>query len=73
MRTERLRALHRGARHGVPPSFPVAQFPNAPLWVALVAGVIGRVVEGRGGDYASAVFYAALSVWAYEETTEGVN
>ena len=35
MTREQLRTLHRRAHHGVPPAFPVAQFPNAPLLVAL--------------------------------------
>ena len=71
--SERLRALHRDARHGVPPAFPVAQFPNAPLWVALGAGVAGRLVRGRADDVASAVFFVALGIWAYLELAEGVN
>lgn len=73
MNREHLRALHRRARHGVPPAFPVAQFPNAPLWVALGAGVAGRLVRGRADDAATAIFFVALGVWAYLELTEGVN
>lgn len=72
-RAERLRALHRAAQHGVPPAFPVAQFPNAPLWVAIAAVVAGRVAHGGADDVASAVFHVALAIWAYEEATRGVN
>ena len=68
-----LRETYRAAKHGVPPSFPVAQFPNAPLLVAFAAFLVDRLVEGRAGDYASAVFFTALAVWAYQELTDGVN
>lgn len=73
MTREQLRTLHRRAHHGVPPAFPVAQFPNAPLIVALGAAVAGRLVRGRADDVAAAVFFVALGVWAWQEATEGVN
>jgi hypothetical protein len=68
-----LRALHRNASHGWPPGFPVAQFPNAPLLVALAAALVSRVVRGRADDVAGAVFYVALGVWAWQEAADGVN
>ena len=61
------------AQHGWPASYPVAQFPNAPLAVALAASLAGRLVDGRGQDYASAVFHLALAVWAYLELTDVAN
>ena len=61
------------AQHGWPADFPIAQFPNVPLGVALGASVVGRFVDGRAHDYASAVFHVALGIWAYEEATRGVN
>jgi hypothetical protein len=55
--------------------YTVGQFPNPPLWVALTALLIGLVTnEGSTvNDLARAVFYVALTVWAYEELANGVN
>ena len=61
------------AQRGWPASFPLAQFPNAPLIVALVASLAGRSLDGRAHDYATAVFYVALGIWAYLEVTDGAN
>lgn len=61
------------AQRGWPADFPLAQFPNAPLAVALAASVAGRFADGRAQDYATAVFHLAIAVWAYLELTEGVN
>ena len=61
------------AQHGWPAGYPLAQFPNAPLAIALAAAVAGRLVEGRAEGYAAAVFHAALTVWAYEEVAHGDN
>lgn len=55
--------------------YTVGQFPNPPLWVALAALVVA-LVFGEGstvGDIARAVFYVALTIWAYREAAEGVN
>ena len=52
----------------------VAQFPNPPLIVALVAVLVSWIAgEGSVYDVARAVFYVALTVWAWEEVTRGVN
>jgi hypothetical protein len=56
-----------------PRRFPIVQFPNLPLAVALVAGAVAGLVNGTGHDYATSVSYLALVVWAYEELTHGVN
>ncbi|HEX8646673.1 MAG TPA: hypothetical protein VF715_07205 [Thermoleophilaceae bacterium] len=61
------------AQHGWPAGYPVAQFPNAPLAIALAAAVAGRLVDGRAEGYASAAFHVALSIWAYEELAHGAN
>ena len=61
------------AQHGWPAAFPVAQFPNAPLAVAVAAFVAGRLVDGRAQDYSTSVFHIALGVWAYLEVTRGAN
>ena len=52
----------------------VAQFPNPPLIVALVAVVVSRIAgDGSVYEVARAVFYVALTVWAWEEAVRGVN
>ena len=55
--------------------YTVGQFPNPPLWVALAALVVALLFHDAStiGDVARAVFYVALSIWAYQEATEGVN
>ena len=65
--------LARLSRAGWPRSFPVAQFPNPPLIVALLAWVIARVTDGRARDAAEGVFLVGLTVWAWEELSRGVN
>ena len=56
-----------------PGGFVLAQWPNPPLWVALVAALVGRFTDGRVHDVATAVFFMGLTVWAYLEVTDGVN
>lgn len=54
--------------------YTVGQFPNPPLWTALVALVVAQLTEGGAAhDLARAIFYTALTVWAYEEAARGVN
>ena len=55
--------------------YTVGQFPNPPLWVALVALLLARLTDEAStvNDLARAVFYVALTVWAYEEAASGVN
>jgi len=67
------RVLWRRAQHGWPASFPVVQFPNAPLIVALVASVIGHLSTGTLHDVARAVSLLGLIVWAVLEVVSGVN
>jgi hypothetical protein len=56
-----------------PRRFPIVQFPNLPLAVALVAGAVANLVNGTAHDYAASVSYLALMVWAYDELAHGVN
>jgi hypothetical protein len=65
--------LRRLSGTGWPASFPVAQFPNAPLAAALAGILVERLTEGRTHAYAQAVVSVGLGVWAYGELTEGVN
>jgi hypothetical protein len=55
--------------------YVVAQFPNSPLLVALVAALASAFVDGgtTASDVARSVFYVALTIWAYEEAVDGVN
>ena len=55
--------------------YVVAQFPNAPLLVALVAAIASQLFDDgtTANDASRSVFYVALTVWAYEEATDGVN
>jgi hypothetical protein len=63
----------RGGHHGWPASFPVAQAPNAPLFVALAGLLVAVATSGSVHAYARAVFYAGLAAWAFGELTGGVN
>jgi hypothetical protein len=65
--------LWRRAQHGWPARYPVVQFPNAPLLVALAASLAGRVLHGGSHDAARVVSYAGLAAWAGLELTQGVN
>jgi hypothetical protein len=72
-----LLSLWRAFRHvtelGFPRRFPIVQFPNLPLIVALLAGEAGRYLHGSAHSYAASVSYLALTIWAYEELMHGVN
>jgi hypothetical protein len=58
---------------GLPPSFPIVQFPNAPLILAFLAGAVGSHMHSATRSYATAGAYLAMTVWAYEELARGVN
>ena len=63
----------RRGQRGWPASFPLAQFPNAPLLVALSGLAVAGVSQGSLHAYARAVFYTGLAAWAWEELAGGVN
>jgi hypothetical protein len=56
-----------------PRRFPIAQFPNLPLIVAILAGEVGKFLDDSAHSYAASVSYLALTIWAYEELVHGVN
>jgi len=56
-----------------PRGFPLVQFPNPPLAVALLASIAAQLTRGAGHRALTALFYSALSVWAYEEARHGAN
>lgn len=66
-------SIRRLSRWSWPPGFALIQFPNAPLIAALLASVAGRATHGTAHRLALSIFYLALGVWAYEETTRGDN
>ena len=53
----------------------VAQLPNLPLALALVAVVAGHIFnEGSTAwGISRAVFFTGIAIWAWLELTEGVN
>jgi hypothetical protein len=54
-------------------SRPIVQFPNPPLIVSLVCGLVAGSLEGEGARIASALSTVALTAWAHEELADGVN
>jgi hypothetical protein len=66
-------AYNRLSELSFPRSFPLAQFPNPPLILALLAGGAGRLLNGTAHTYALSISYLALTIWAYEELTRGAN
>ncbi len=55
--------------------YVVAQFPNAPLLVALGAALASMFLDqgSTAADVARSVFYISLTIWAYREAADGVN
>jgi hypothetical protein len=67
------RRYKRLTQLGWPRRFPLVQFPNIQLIVAFIAGEAAHLARGSAHADASAVSYLAMTVWAYEELTRGVN
>jgi hypothetical protein len=63
----------RRGQRGWPESFPLVQFPNAPLLVAVGGLLVAALTDGSVHFYARAAFYAGLSAWAWEELADGAN
>jgi hypothetical protein len=68
-----VRGTWQRAQRGWPAGFPLVQFPNAPLIVALGAVLVAALTTGTLHDYARATFYAAVAAWAWLELTAGAN
>ena len=66
-------AFRRLTEFGFPRRFPIVQFPNLPLIVAVLAGAAGKFLDGSAHSYAASVSYLAMTIWAYEELVHGVN
>ncbi len=58
---------------GFPSSYPLVQFPNAPLLIALVASLCAHLLSGGAERYASAIAIIGLAIWAWLELAQGVN
>jgi hypothetical protein len=67
------RAFRRLTRLSFPRSYPIVQFPNAPLILAFASGLLAHHSHGREHADAQAVAYLAMAVWAYLELFQGVN
>jgi hypothetical protein len=61
------------SRWSWPEDFPLLQFPNPPLIAALLASGGARLTHGQGHRALTAIFFAALTIWAYEEARHGEN
>jgi hypothetical protein len=66
-------AFKRLTQISFPRSYPIVQFPNAPLILAFLSGLLAQHSHGREHAYAQAVSYLALAIWAYLELFHGVN
>jgi hypothetical protein len=67
------RAFRRLTALSFPRSYPIVQFPNAPLILAFVSGLVAHHVHRRAHSDAQAVSYLSMAVWAYLELFQGVN
>ncbi len=65
--------LWRRGQTGWPRSYPIVQFPNAPLLVAFAGLGIAAASDGTPHDIARALYYSGLSVWAATELLSGAN
>lgn len=61
------------AQRGWPASFPLVQFPNPPLILALTGMLVAELTSGEVHDYARATFYTGIAAWAWLELTSGDN
>jgi hypothetical protein len=67
------RAFKRLTQVSFPRSYPIVQFPNAPLILAFASGLVANHTHGGGHSYAQAISYLAMAIWAYLELFHGVN
>lgn len=67
------RALWRRLQRGWPAAYPLVQFPNAPLIVAIVASLASRPAGGDLAAVLTAIVRVGVAIWAYEEVVRGDN
>lgn len=68
-----VRAVWRRAQRGWPARYPLVQFPNAPLLVAIGASLASRPASGDAAELLQAVSRIGIAIWAYEELVRGDN
>lgn len=68
-----VRAFQRLTQVSFPRSYPIVQFPNAPLILAFASGLVAHNSRRRVHADAQAISYLAMAVWAYLELFQGVN
>lgn len=56
-----------------PAGYPIAQFPNPPLIIGLLALGLRYAASGPGADILAITGYSFIGAWAYLELTDGVN
>lgn len=56
-----------------PAEYPIAQFPNPPLIIGVVALGARYLATGSVADVLAAIGYVFIAIWAYLELTAGVN
>jgi hypothetical protein len=56
-----------------PRSYPIVQFPNAPLILACMSGLAAHYTHSQEHADLQAVSYLSMAIWAYLELTQGVN
>lgn len=56
-----------------PRDYPIAQFPNPPLIIGLLALGVRYLASGVWADALAATGYVFIAIWAYLELTAGVN
>lgn len=66
-------ALWRRSQRGWPARYPLVQFPNAPLLVAIAASSASRAASGDAADVLQAVSRVGIAIWSYEELVRGDN
>jgi hypothetical protein len=67
------RSFRRLTQLSFPKSYPIVQFPNAPLILAFVSGLVAQHSRGQEHAFAQAVSYLSMVVWSYLELFHGVN
>ena len=68
-----LSAYRRARRLSWPAAYPIAQFPNPPLIIGLLALGLRYLASGIWATAFAVVGYAFVGAWAYLELTAGVN
>jgi hypothetical protein len=66
-------ALWRRGQEGWPRSFPIVQFPNAPLLVAIGGWGLAAAGDGDVRDVGQAIGAVGLAAFAWLEAADGDN